>query len=200
MELDNLKSAWKALQTQSEPKLQDEQIRKMLQGKANDTVSKIKRSILLEGGFTIVLALFFLFNKNWFYSPFIVPYLAVVMVLCLAWYAFKYSKIRKIDLQKNLKQTLKQIISILDLYLKVYLYGSFLLGVLSAMLPLLWKNVTLESVTATKFILIGLLALVALSVYFLFIKWYIKNLYGNYLHELKEELKELEELEEGKEE
>ncbi len=193
MDIDNLKSTWQALQTQPEQNFEDKQIRKLLQGKANDSLSKIKRSILIEGSLTLVVGIFLMANKYWFYSPFTIHYLGTVMILCLIWYAFKYYKIRKLDLQNNLKQTLQQLIKTLDLYLKVYLYGSFLLGGFAAMLPLLWKNVLLD-ITLTKVIITAVVALIALAAYFLLIKWYIKNLYGNYVKELKEELKELEEL------
>ena len=200
MDIDNLKSNWKALQTQPEPIFENEQIRKLLRGRATDTISKIKRSILIEGSLTILLSIFFMANKSWFYSPFIIPYLGIVMVLSLVWYAFKYSRIRKIDLQNNLKQTLKQLISTLDLYLKVYLYGSLVLGLSAAMLPLLWKNVwknvILEDLDFTKMLVIGGVAFITIPAYYFFIKWYIKNLYGNYVNKLKEELKELEDLEE----
>ncbi|WP_338814975.1 hypothetical protein V9L05_07445 [Bernardetia sp. Wsw4-3y2] len=195
MDIDNLKSTWQALQTQPEPVLENEQIRKLLRGKANDSISKIKRSILIEAAFVVVLSVFLMFNQQWFYSPFVIPYLGFVMVLSLIWYTFKYLKIRKINLQENLKQTLNQLISTLDLYLKVYLYGSLVLGVFAAMLPLLWKNVSFEDFTLTRVLLIVIIALVAVPAYYFVIKWYIKNLYGNYVEELKEELKELEDLE-----
>ncbi|WP_338793831.1 hypothetical protein [Bernardetia sp. MNP-M8] len=194
MDIDNLKSTWQALQTQPEPVLENEQIRKLLRGKANDSISKIKRSILIEAAFVVVLSVFLMFNQQWFYSPFVIPYLGFVMVLSLIWYTFKYLKIRKINLQENLKQTLNQLISTLDLYLKVYLYGSLVLGVFAAMLPLLWKNVSFEDFTLTRVLLIVIIALVAVPAYYFVIKWYIKNLYGNYVEELKEELKELEDL------
>ncbi|WP_338759536.1 hypothetical protein WAF17_11875 [Bernardetia sp. ABR2-2B] len=195
MDIDNLKSTWQTLQTSPEPVLEKEQIRKLLKGKANDSISKIKRSILIESSLVVVLSVFFMLNKEWFYSPFLIPYLSFVMIVSLIWYAFKYLKIRKVDLQKNLKQTLYQLISTLDLYLKVYLYGSLVLGIFAAVLPLLWKNVSSEDFTITRLLLIGGVALVALPAYYFVIKWYIKNLYGNYVEELKEELKELEELE-----
>ncbi len=194
MDIDNLKSTWQALQTQSEPVLENEQIRKLLRGKANDSISKIKRSILIEAAFVVVLSVFLMFNQQWFYSPFVIPYLGFVMVLSLIWYTFKYLKIRKINLQENLKQTLSKLISTLDLYLKVYLYGSLALGVFAAILPLLWKNVSFEDFTLTRVLLIVISALVAVPAYYFVIKWYIKNLYGNYVEELKEELKELEDL------
>ena len=195
MDIDNLKSSWKALQIEQEPILQDEQIRKLLRGKATDSISKIKRNILIEGSLTVFLSLFFMVNKDWFYSPYILPYLGVVMLLCLAWYTFKYSQIRKIDLQKNLKQALQQLIKTLDLYLKLYLYGSFFLGVSAAILPLFWKNV-LQEASLNNILIIGGIALVVTPAYYLFIKWYIKKLYGDYVDELKEELKELEDLDE----
>ena len=195
MDIDNLKSTWQALQTQSEPVLENEQIRKLLRGKANDSISKIKRSILIEAAFVVVLSVFLMFNQQWFYSPFVIPYLGFVMVLSLIWYTFKYLKIRKINLQENLKQTLSKLISTLDLYLKVYLYGSLALGVFAAILPLLWKNVSFEDFTLARVLLIVISTLVAVPAYYFVIKWYIKNLYGNYVEELKEELKELEDLE-----
>lgn len=195
MDIDNLKSTWKALQTEQEPVLADEQIRKLLRGKATDSVSKIKRNILIEGSFTFLLSLFFMVNQDWFYSPYIMPYLATVMVLCLGWYAFKYYQIRKIDLHKNLKQTLEQLIKTLHQYLKLYLYGSLFLGVFAAVLPLFWKNV-LSDITMSKILMVGAVTLIALPSYYFFIKWYIKNLYGNYVDELRQELQELEELDE----
>ncbi|WP_291721261.1 hypothetical protein [Bernardetia sp.] len=195
MDIDNLKSTWQALQSEQEPILKDEQIRKLLRGKATDSISKIKRNILIEGSLTIFVSLFFMANKSWFYSPYIMPYLGVVMLLGLAWYAFKYIQIRKIDLQKNLKQALQQLITTLDLYLKLYLYGSFFLGASAAILPLFWKNV-LQEASLNDVLLIGSIGIVSAPVYYFFIKWYIKKLYGDYVDELKEELKELEDLDE----
>jgi hypothetical protein len=196
MDIDNLKSTWKALQTQPEPVLEMEQIRKLLQGKANDSISKIKRSILIEGILTLFVGVIFILNKHWFYSPLTIPYLLFVLSLCLGWYTFQYYKIRKVDLQNNLKQTLEQLIKTLDLYLKVYLYGSIVLGLFASILPLFWANVTLDSLTLTKTVLIGGGAVVFIPTYYLVTKWYIQKLYGNYVNELKEELKELEDLEE----
>jgi hypothetical protein len=196
MDIDNLKSSWQALQTQPEPILESEQIRKLLRGKATDSISKIKRSILIEGTLTLVVGVIFMLNKDWFYSPLIIPYLAFVLSLCLVWYVFKYSRIRKIDLQNNLKQTLKELITTLDLYLKVYFYGSLALGLFASILPLFWTNVTLDSLTITKTVLIGIGAIIVIPTYYFLTKWYIKNLYGNYVNELKEELKELEDIEE----
>ncbi|AFM04249.1 hypothetical protein Fleli_1851 [Bernardetia litoralis DSM 6794] len=196
MDIDSLKSSWQALQTQPEPILENEQIRKLLRGKANDSISKIKRSILIEGGLATFVSVLFIMNKHWFHSPFIVPYSITVMLLCLVWYAFKYKKVRKINLQKNLKETLQQLISTLDLYLKVYLYGSLILGLFAAILPLFWKNITLEDFTLLQLIISGGIAFIIIPAYYFFIKWYIKNLYGNYVNELREELKELEDLEE----
>lgn len=196
MDIDNLKSTWQALQTQPEPVFENDQIRKLLQGKAKDSISKIKRNILIEGSLTLLLGVFLMANKSWFYSPLIIPYLLFVLSLCLVWYSFKYYKIRKIDLQDNLKKTLEQLIKTLDLYLKVYLYGSLALGLFASILPLFWTNVTLDSLTLTKTLLIGGGAIIFIPSYYFFIKWYIKNLYGNYVNELKEELKELEDLEE----
>ena len=196
MDIDNLKSTWQALQTQPEPVFKDEQIHKLLQGKANDSLSKIKRSILIEGTLTLFVGIIFILNKHWFYSPLIIPYLLFVLTLCLAWYTFQYYKIRKIDLQNNLKKTLQQLIKTLDLYLKVYLYGSLALGLFASILPLFWTNVTLDSLTLTKTVLIAGGAIIFIPTYYFVTKWYIKNLYGNYVNELKEELKELEDLEE----
>ncbi len=197
MNIDNLKSTWKALEKQPELTLQNDQIHKLLKGRATDTISKIKRSILIEGSLTFFLSIFFILNKNWFYSPLILPYLATVMVLCLGWYAFKYNQIQKIDLQKNLKETLEQLIKTLNLYLKVYLYGSFILGIFAAILPLFWTHhTTWENFTFTHVLLIGMVVIILAPLYYFFIKWYIKNLYGNYVSKLKEELKELQELEE----
>lgn len=196
MDIDNLKSTWQALQTHSEPVFENDQIRKLLQGKAKDSISKIKRNILIEGSLTLLLGVFLMANKSWFYSPLIIPYLLFVLSLCLVWYSFKYYKIRKIDLQDNLKKTLEQLIKTLDLYLKVYLYGSLALGLFASILPLFWTNVTLDSLTLTKTLLIGGGAIIFIPSYYFFTKWYIKNLYGNYVNELKEELKELEDLEE----
>lgn len=196
MDIDNLKSTWRALQTQPEPVFENDQIRKLLQGKAKDSISKIKRSILIEGTLTLLLGVFLMANRSWFYSPFIIPYLLFVLSLCLVWYTFQYYKIRKINLQDNLKKTLEQLIKTLDLYLKVYLYGSLALGLFASILPLFWTNVTLDSLTLTKTLFIGGGAIIFIPSYYFFTKWYIKNLYGNYVNELKEELKELEDLEE----
>jgi len=196
MDIDNLKSTWQALQTQPEPVLENEQIRKLLRGKANDSISKIKRSILIEGGLAIFVSVLFIINKHWFHSPFIVPYSVIVMILCLIWYAFMYNKLRKVNLQENLKHTLQKLINTLNLYLKVYLYGSLVLVIFAAMLPLLWKNITFADLTFSKTTFIGGSILIAIPAYYYFTKWYIKNLYGNYVTKLKEELKELEDLEE----
>ncbi|WP_375558976.1 hypothetical protein ACE193_14690 [Bernardetia sp. OM2101] len=196
MDIDNLKSTWQALQTQSEPVFENDQIRKLLQGKAKDSISKIKRSIWIESSLTLVIGVVFILNKHWFYSPFIIPYLLFVLSLCLGWYTFQYYKIRKINLQDNLKKTLEHLIKTLDLYLKVYLYGSLALGLFASILPLFWTNVTLDSLTLTKMLLIVAGAVIFIPTYYFVTKWYIKNLYGNYVNELKEELKELEGLEE----
>jgi hypothetical protein len=150
----------------------------------------------MEGSFAVFVSILFVINKHWFHSPFIVPYSITVMLICLFWYAFMYYKLRKVDLQENLKQTLQQLIKAFDLYLKVYLYGSLVLGLFAAILPLFWKNITFIDFLNTKNIITAIVILVAIPAYYFFTKWYIKKLYGNYLNELKEELKELEDLEE----
>lgn len=196
MNIDDLKSTWQALHQKEEAILQSEQIKQLLKGKAKGSIYKIKRSIILEASATLLLTLLFAFKKEWFYAPYSYEYVLGIGFVCVMWYIFKYWRISTVDLQNDLRNSLRSLVNALAMYLKVYFYGGLLVCLLASLLPLVWSNHNTDTFIHGGVWIALVVVAVTFPIYYLFLKWYLKKVYGNYVQELRNELKELEDIEE----
>ncbi|MCS6821740.1 MAG: hypothetical protein NZ551_07710 [Microscillaceae bacterium] len=205
MELDDLKSVWKHYnEPQIQPSLDETTIKKILQGKTQNIIDKIIQNIILETALLVLLLLgsLFLFtlpldNILWYAN---LCYLGLC-VASFVFYSLLYRQIQKFHFRvQNIKTELEQLLLILHNYISLYtivgvallppsvlfgfFYGYFKHGGY-------WQDF---SQNIPKTLLIVALLLACMLVGFLFVKWYVKRLYGRYLDTLRTYLQELQEI------
>lgn len=208
MELHELKSIWKEISEEHLPQKQvaSSEIRKMLKGKTQNAVSKINRSIQLEGGLMIAMILAFSLNSLFgSLNLFEKSLSAVIMLMCLgfsALYWVKYRRINQVEIHThNLKTSLQQLIGILDSFFTFYKSISYYLIPFSYLIGFLYgfslasDGDMLETLMRWEVLLLSLLmSVLVIALYWPVCKWFSKKLYGNYLDELRDCLQELEEV------
>lgn len=201
MELEELKSIWKNSEPAFQPKGENE-IASMLKGKSVSIVDKLKRNVLFELIFTIVVGIGLLVYAlslpsgaaKWLSISFILMCLAYTIV-----YVKKLILLNRFNsVNENIRGNLVSLIESVTSYLKFYkrsytiLYPVyFCLGLLfagiergaEAFFENLAKPRTLLLLTAMGGLLFFLSTRVA--------NWYLKKLYGNHLEKLKSLLSDI---------
>ncbi len=194
MELDDLKYL---IKNQDLPDHSAEQLTGYLQHESNSVLQKIRRSIRLELLFAIVFGIagiaWMLTGNLLFYKV-----LAGIVVIFCAGFLFYVSRLQKQinNYQRSLtsvKNNMREIIRILEAFIKLYFQLTMM------MLPLICITgfFTIDKDKALSLSTGGWMFYAAWFIgwsvlMYYFTRWYLKKLYGNYLHELKVQLKELE--------
>jgi phosphate starvation-inducible membrane PsiE len=211
MKLDELKSSWNIYTSQivEESEVQKDHISKLLKGRADNIIAKIKKSLYWEIGFISVSALIFLgilFSVN---DPFLLIYSYAFLIFCIATIVsltFYYRKLSLFDLNlPNLKSSLNGIVTSLSGYVRTYHIINITLApfmLVSAMLYSVINNVEAEEQQAEQqtmllsnehiafFVFMYLVGLVA---FYFVSKFYMHKLYGVHIASLNECLVELNE-------
>jgi membrane protein implicated in regulation of membrane protease activity len=207
MELEDLKSIWKG-NVPFEAKQADE-ISAMLNGRSNSIVNKLKRSVWFELIVTLAVGVVMLYLSFTLKSGAMKWSIVAVLILFLAYLIYYIKKINLLNRfdasQQNIRENLEKLVNDLNAYLQFYktsytiLYPVyFLLGLMFAALErgfdVFWEKLgqpeTILKLTFFSFILVVLSLFIS--------KWYLKKLYGNHLHKLKELLGDIHDATQGK--
>jgi len=204
MELDDFKTILKTTLEARAPSHSATRLEQSIHHRTVSILDKIRRNIVWE----MLVCLLFVPLCIWAWQryPFLYTRLFYVLVtfICLlfAGYLLRlYKKIRfyeKADLA--VKERLVQIIDILQRFTRLYyrfsmgvLPVAFVLGLITGYLDVMHQPLLARDFRWTKglFVYIGLFAGWSLLMY-VFAKWYIRKLYGNYLSVIRMQLEELE--------
>ena len=211
MKLDELKSSWEVFSSQivEDATVEENHISKLLKGKADNIIGKIKKSLYWEIAFVCLVSFIFLgmlFKVN---DPFMLVYSYAFLIFCLATVVslvFYYRKLSLFDLNlPNLKSSLAGIVTSLSGYVRTYHIINVTLGpfvLVSTFLYSYFINPEAEEQQAEQqglllnneyiFLIILFYAIALVAFYFLS-KFYMHKLYGVHIASLKECLVELNE-------
>jgi hypothetical protein len=202
MELEDLKSIWKKGTPTFQPK-NEQEIAMMLKGKSMSIIEKLKRSVLFELIFTIVVSAALIIYAVSLETG-AVKWTSISLLLMFLAYTIYYIKklillnrVRRIN--ENLHDSIYQLTVSLTSYLKFYKNSYAILYPIFFVLGLLFGAIErgpekyLEYISKPKIIAF----LVIMAVVFFFVStwmanWFLKKLYGNHLEKLKGLLKELD--------
>jgi hypothetical protein len=200
-ELDDLKSIWK--QQGNLGNKDEADIARMLQGRSQSIVSKLKRSVWFELIFTIAvgiaMAVYGLTTKSGAMAWMVLT-LSVIFVVYLFYYVKKIILLNRYTLHSaNVKHNLQQLADRLTAYLQFYkrsyaiLYPAyFLLGLFFGAMES-GMDAFVEKFTHWKTLAwFCVFTLVFMAGLYQITNWYLKKLYGNHLTKLKDLLNELE--------
>ncbi|NQU84820.1 MAG: hypothetical protein HQ541_03585 [Mariniphaga sp.] len=145
MDLKDLKKAWDQYSSkEKENELDEQTIRKMLQGRTKSLIEKIERNIRIGFGVIFLLILLFIVD-DFIISPMImaevdqdinVPgwlvllsaFSYIFIFATFIYFVIKYYNAKKeCDITCNLPKTLKKIIHILNIYQRMFYFGLFVL-------------------------------------------------------------------------
>lgn len=208
--------------------LDEGQLREMLGSRTKNLIERIDRNIKI--GFIVLLGLIILFSIDdlWFspqtleqyYKDMPIPgwvlFLAVfgnVLILStFIYFVISYYRVkRRCDVACNLKDTLKKIISILEIYQRLFYLAlaTVLLAMASAFASGMFEGLShsaheqglqLSDIETSQILLAIVISVVIVAGIgggiFFFLRWGFRKLYGNYIHKLKSTLKELKEIDE----
>jgi len=203
MELDEFKMVLKMRAVEDSTQHTTGELQQYIHRKTASVIDKVKQSILFE----FIVSIFFVvtFAWAWFRYPFFYVrcFAALSIALCIFFLTYLVSLYKTINYHTQsspaVKDSLLQIIDILQRFTRLYfkltmimLPVAFIFGLITGYLDVS-SDITIKHFNWIKGILFytGWFIFWSAIMYF-FTKWYIKKLYGNYLHQLKEQLKELE--------
>lgn len=211
MKLDELKSSWNIYTSQivGDSEVEENQIRALLKGKADNIIAKIKKSLYFEIGFIAISSFAFLailFRVN---DPFMLIYCYAFLIFCIATLVsltFYYRKLSLFDLNlPNLKSSLSGIVTSLSGYVRTYHIINITLAPFMLVSSVLYAFVShpeteeqqaeqqtmlLSNEQITLFVFIYLFGLIA---FYFISKFYMHKLYGIHIASLKQCLAELNE-------
>lgn len=224
MELKDLKKAWNSVS--SEKELDEGQIREMLRKRTSNLIERIDRNIKI--GFVLLFALILLFILDDFvFSPqildsmgngitipgwllFINIFSYALILITFVYFVFQYYNAKKTcDVNCDLRETLKKIIKILQLYQRLFYLAlitfsvavaiSFMSGMFMGMeASAADSGMLVSEIPFNQMLIVFVIGLVVLTLLvggiFLFMRWGFRKLYGNYIHKLKLTLNELNEV------
>ena len=206
MELDNLKTIWKEVGTKNSTST--EELEQLLGKKSKSPIAQLKRTLFWEMMVVVIIygstILYYVIENK----PGML-YLALLMAATGGLYAWYYIAKRKLLIKMQcvtceVKSNLSTQLTILEKYLKLYLWaGTLLLPVLliSCGLILYFNNPVPSNTGVSKsdffiYFLAGMLIVslvLTIPLYFLN-KWYIHLLYGRHVKKLRSIVNEMNEL------
>lgn len=198
MELDELKHELNVKLTGASGQRSATEIASLLKHDALSVVQKLKRSLVAE----LVVSILFLclccymifFNDYWIYFMFFTTFSIIGLAFTLVLYVL-LKKTNSLTTDGNVKHNLEQLVAVLDEYVRRYLQLTlillpicFVFGVWlsynddeQVLMPLAWDRI----------IYLFLAMMILAAGVFYFTKWYLEQLYGTYLAQLKDLLKEI---------
>lgn len=202
MDLDNLKEELKTkLEATAQPR-SPAQLEQLISGRSRSVIDKLKRSILFELLFTLLVILaiiiFIIASNRYRFTGWSLGVIAGSLVFGIyVWrlqQRINYYEINAV----SVKEKLQQIIHILQRYTRLYFQLTMLLLPIAFIMGYLFAiNEKKQADATSNFSVYGTMFYIAWAIVwsilmYFFTKWYIKKLYGNYLQQLKDQLKELQ--------
>ena len=206
MELDELKHIW---QNHTAILLKDdyrteEDIGKMLRQRSRQALSKINRSIAIEVGILLLLALgacWQLMQVDASWHAFASILLGFVG-LSLVFYAWKYRQLNRVGMETaNLKEALTRTTQTMAGYMRLYSYAGMIVVPLLGACGVLYgvyvsaneEGTSISDFGLSNWIFIGSVVVIYAGLSILFTRWYVRKLYGVHYDELRNCLVELQE-------
>jgi hypothetical protein len=200
MELEDLKQIWK--QSTASIQFDEAQLAVMLKGNSKSVVDKLKKSVWIELGFTVIAGVILLLYAMNLQSGSLKWTTVSLLVLFVA-YSFYY--VKKLVLlfsfkpaEDNLKSNLERLTGSLSSYLKFYKRSYTVLYPVYFCLGILFGGLEAGSDRFFTIIsepkIIASLLLMAILFFVLstwFANWYFKKLYGNHVKKLQGMLHDL---------
>lgn len=211
MELDDLKEGLKQKlddNTLAKPAID---LQEILHGKTRTTLEKIKRSFWFEIGFGVLLGLglsiWLHYDNNWYYREASKLLLPITLIFLIA-IIFIYARIAPtISAEKPILKNLKATAHLLNIFIKTYFWVTIAL-IPAAIIYFVWLRLEMNPTdtqlveedtykinTGNTYIDLGIIILILACYFygtFVFTRWYLKKLYGNYLNDLQTQIKDLE--------
>ena len=223
MDLKDLQNTWNQYSSREKTKeLDEDAIQKILKNRTKSVLEKIDRNIRIGIIVLFLLVLFFVLDDT-VISPFLLKGFSgeiqipgwliildiitnLVIITTFGFFVFHYYQAKKkCDIACDLKNTLIQIIRILNLYKRLFFLAivflllatatSYIAGMYAGYNYKLDNNTDVE-INLILTIFLGMVVLIVLvsGIFYLF-RWSFNRLYGNYLQKLKLTLQELDEVE-----
>ncbi|MBA9075969.1 MULTISPECIES: hypothetical protein [Rufibacter] len=208
MKLDNLKDAWKqyAAQAAAVHQVTEDQISGLMKARTENAVTKLKKNIYFELGVQLLTVVLFGIGAVVVQGDEVMKALCVmIMVICLPFLGYFWARLqhlRQLNVTTaNLRATLRNLTEMLTGLIKLYFWTNMLLaplGLVAGQLVILklayginishlpWEQMYLR-------LMVGFV--IGAVVGYLFLKWYIRKMFGNHLKTLKGAYCELESLE-----
>ncbi len=209
MELDQLKEMWSNVGSKQQGPLADE-LQALLHKKSKNPIAKMKRNLLMELLFVIVLYVgcvvyYFLHYTGGMLS--LAWMLIVIGVLYIFYYLQKIKLLNQMEcVSCEVKSNLKMQLQTLEKYVRFYLISGTLMFpvvfIATGMIGIYYSpEIAADPAIKTKVVmwiftvvLFVLAAVLTIPVYLLN-KWYVRKLYGRHIQQLKNILQEMEETE-----
>ncbi len=204
-ELDDLRNAWKTISNQRSLKnYSADEIRRIVKGRSNNELSKIRRKIITEWSIALLLTMAMVLYVR-FINPSDTTYALLFILVILAISFVPYYKIIRLkfsthtDLKTYLTEFLKRFEKLVSQYIRMSVFlmplaglGGFILGFHSAASHIEWHELLKWM---NLFYILGFLLLFSWGGYWLQ-RRYFSLIYGKNIHRLRECITDLEEAEE----
>ncbi|QHL88173.1 hypothetical protein GU926_12310 [Nibribacter ruber] len=208
MKLDSLKDAWQhyAAQAAAVHRVTEDQISGLLKTRTENAVTKLKRNIYFELGMLLFTVLYFGVNVVMVQDdPAFKILCMVIVVICLPFLGYFWGRLqylRRLNVTtENLRGTLSNLTEMLTGLTKLYFWSNVLfapIGLAAGQLIYLklGEGINISHLPWEQLSLRLLIGFVIGGVFgYFFLRWYIRQMFGNHLTNLKGALHELESLE-----
>lgn len=209
IELEDLKNIWKdnidsKIDAQ---RLEQDKIKALLSQQSTNIIDKLRRNLKIEIALFFICLVLIACVPLYFTNKEVTILCAVVLVFIFIpyfiYYIRKYRELKRFySYDRDIKTSLKELVTQLEKYLNIYFWGSLLLTPISGFLSgfaILYQMKALgflvyfDAFSSGTLSLILSFALLLTLISYPVMKWYIRKLYGQHLEKLKGCLKELEE-------
>lgn len=199
MELDDLKNTWQSISDSENKNFNDKQIVKMTRQTSKNLIAKMLRNFYFELSTGPIFTASVLLVQ----LPDIIRYSCLIFVLLFSIFFFKpfyrfYQLLTGFDnLAQDLNGYLKKQIELLTSYINWYEKVNIIIMPFALVFMILVNRYMFDpkiftNILPSNWVTLTVIWLISNVVMYFFIKWYVKLLYRNHLHQLQKTLNELE--------
>ncbi|MFK7973173.1 MAG: hypothetical protein AB8F95_22580 [Bacteroidia bacterium] len=204
MNLNELKILWDSQDAAvQQDRVSRDEVLSLLKGRSRTALGRINRNILLE------MAVVALFGVLWIYmlissptapSPLEIGSAFAYVILSAIFYRWKFKSLNAAVFEgKNLKTALQHTVRVMERFMKIYSWAVWILAPLSIPIGFLYglqhDGLEVGNFPMRAWVIMGVFFVVFSLISVVFIKWYLRKLYGQHYDALKAALAELEEVE-----